>query len=267
MNDIVYPMKVHAVKLEYRRQMIEKMPHGYFKERKGKTYVIINYDPSNPKVNCRHQRRVRVTTKAGQELAHKINEYQKIHAEYMSLLNDWKRIYCFAPPRVLFPIKQFSDPHCMDNAFYNKQDGCCGKYKPDKPTVSKHGELKSKNEQMGADLLELMGIPFKYETSVYLPAINEMINPDYLANFFEIDRCSYVEILGMNDKGNYSVSTATKINGFSLEKYRPGREVIYIILYDKQNFDEEYFVSQVLSAFNDMIPDSALIWKSETKAA
>ena len=32
MNDIVYPMKVHAVKLEYRRLMLEKMPHGYFKE-------------------------------------------------------------------------------------------------------------------------------------------------------------------------------------------------------------------------------------------
>ena len=65
------------------------------------------------------------------------------------------------------------------------------------------------------------------------------------------------------DASNYSVNTATKINGFSLSGYRPGREVIYIILYDKQNFDEEYFISQIMSAFNIMIPDSALVWEEE----
>jgi hypothetical protein len=32
-------------------------------------------------------------------------------------------------------------------------------------------------------------------------------------------------------------------------------------MYDKHNFDKEYFVSQVLSAFNDMIPDDALLWE------
>ena len=141
-----------------------------------------------------------------------------------------------------------------------------GKYRSDNPTVSDHGELKSKNEQMGADLLKYMGIPFKYETEIYLPAIEQTINPDYLINFYEIDRCMYLEIMGMNDKIDYSLKTATRITGFSLEKYRPGREVIYIHVYDKNNFDEDYFVSQVLSAFNDMIPDSSLIWEPQAKA-
>ena len=266
MNDIVYPMKVHAVKLEYRRLKLEKIPHGYFKIQGGRQYVVVTFDPEKPQYNSRHPRILLSTTERGVEYTKKIVSYQKLKSEYEELLNAWYSTYIFAPPRVVFPIKQYSDPHCMNNEFYIKQAGCCGKYKPDKPTVSKHGVLKSKNEQMGADLLEQMGIPFKYETAVYLPAISETINPDYLANFFEIDRCSYIEVLGMNDKGNYSVTTATKINGFSLEYYRPGREVIYIILYDKQNFDEEYFVSQVLSAFNDMIPDSALIWEELKKA-
>ena len=265
MNDIVYPMKVHAVKLEYRRLMLEKMPHGYFRISKGRQYVIVTFDPEKPKYNSRHPRILLSTTELGLEYTKKITSYQKLKYEYDELLSKWYSNYSYAPPRVMFPIKQFSDPHCMNNAFFNNQAGCCGKYKPEKPTVSKHGELKSKNEQMGADLLELMGIPFKYETSVYLPAISETINPDYLANFYEIDRCSYIEILGMNDKGNYSVNTATKINGFSLSGYRPGREVIYILLYDKHNFDEEYFISQVMSAFNVMIPDSCLIWE-EAKA-
>ena len=121
--------------------------------------------------------------------------------------------------------------------------------------------MKSNNELFGADLLKLMDIPFKYETAVDLPAIEETINPDYLINFYEIDRCSYLEILGMNDKTDYSVRTATKITGFSKELYRPGKEVIYVHVYDKNNFDRDYFVSQVLSAFNDMIPDEALDWE------
>ena len=53
-----------------------------------------------------------------------------------------------------------------------------------------------------------------------------------------------------------------KITGFSKELYRPGKEVIYVFVYDKQNFDRDYFVSQVLTAFNDMIPDDALIWET-----
>ena len=39
MNRIVFPMKVLAVKLEYRRLKLEKIPHGYFRIIKGKKYV------------------------------------------------------------------------------------------------------------------------------------------------------------------------------------------------------------------------------------
>jgi len=51
---------------------------------------------------------------------------------------------------------------------------------------------------------------------------------------------------GMNDKVDYSLRAATKITGFSRDMYRPGKEVIYIHVYDRQNFDRDYFVSQVL---------------------
>ena len=260
MNSIILPMKVHAVKLEYRRQLLEKMPHGCFKIRKGKEIAVVTYEPDNPRITSRSPRRLSLSTKLGKEYKDRINKYLKIKTEYETLLASWKSMYCSTPPRVRFPIIQYSDPHCMNNDFFNCQTDRCGAYSPPNPTVSEHGDLKSKNELFGADLLKLMGIPFKYETSIYLPYIDETINPDYLINFYEIDRCAYLEILGMNDKVDYSLRSATKITGFSKETYRPGKEVIYIHVYDKQNFDRDYFVSQVLSAFNDMIPDSALEW-------
>ena len=266
MNRITYPMKVHAVKLEYRRLLLKAMPHGYFRIIKGIKNVVISFDPENSKCTPNHPRTLRVSSKLGKKYSEIIINYQKIKSEYEDLLNSWHSTYSFAPPRVRFPIKQFYDPHGMNNSFFNNQPACLGKYVPDNPTVSDHGTLKSKNEQFGADLLKLMGIPFKYETEVYLASIEDTINPDYLVNFYEIDRCAYVELLGMNDKIYYSIRASTKITGFSKEKYRPGREVIYVHVYDKNNFDEDYFVSQVLTAFNDMIPDDALIWHPESEA-
>ena len=266
MNNIVFPMKVHAVKIDYRRRVLESIKHGHFCVRNGRKAVAITFDPENPKCTSRSPRVFYVSTKRGRVYSEEIAKYLKLKNEYDLLLQSWESMYSMPPPRINFPIVQFADPHGMNNEFFNKQIDCRGKYKSDNPTVSDHGELKSKNEQIGADLLKRLDIPFKYETEVYLESIEEMINPDYLINFYEIDRCSYLEILGMNDKIAYSVKTATKITGFSKDSYRPGREVIYVLVYDRNNFDEDYFVSQVLSAFNDMIPDSAIMWETVPKA-
>ena len=266
MNKIEFPMKVLAVKLEYRRLKLEKMVHGYFDEKNGKRYIVITYDPSIPKISTRHQRILSPRSKLGKCYIEQINEYQNLKAEYDVLLNEWYSRYSFAPPKVKFPIIQYSDPHRMNNEYYNAREGKLGKYTPDNPTVSEHGDLKSKNELMGLDLLKEIGIPFKYEPEIYLAEINETINPDCLINFYEIDRCAYLEILGMTDKIEYYVKTCNKIYGFSKEIYRPGREVIYVIMYDKYNFDKDYFISQVLSAYNDMIPDDALLWEDTSKA-
>ena len=266
MNKIIFPMKVHAVKLAYRKLLLDMLPHGYIKNINGKQYVIVTSDPDYPNCNTRHPRKLSLAREYGKNYSEKINEYLSIKQEYDALLVSWNATYSFSPPGVKFPINQFFDPHAMNNEYFNRTMDCKGKYKAENPTISDHGELKSKNEQIGADLLKQMDVRFKYEPEIYLASINETINPDYLINFYEIDRCAYLEILGMNDKVDYSLKTATKITGFSKDRFRPGREVIYIHIYDKQNFDEDYFVGQVLSAFDAMIPDNALIWESNAKA-
>jgi len=266
MNNIILPMKVHAVKLEYRRRILDSMPHGRFCIRKGRNAVAITFDPNDPKCSSKNEKRFYISTNRGKAYSEAIAKYVKVKNEYDLLLNSWESLYSMPPPRINFPIVQFADPHRMNNEFFERQNDCRGMYKPDNPTISDHGELKSKNEQIGADLLKRLDIPFKYEPEVYLESIEEMINPDYLINFYEIDRCAYLEILGMTDKIGYTVKNATKITGFSKDSYRPGREVIYVHVYDRYNFDEDYFVSQVLSAFNDMIPDSALVWETVPKA-
>jgi hypothetical protein len=246
--------------------IVEVIPQGHVGLRHGSKKVIITGDPENPKCTSRNRRVFYISTKRGKAYSEAVAKYLKVKNEYDLLLSSWRSLYSIPPPRINFPIIQFADPHRMNNEFFERQNDRRGKYKPDNPTISDHGELKSKNEQIGADLLKRLDIPFKYEPEVYLESIEEMINPDYLINFYEIDRCAYLEILGMNDKIGYTVKNSTKITGFSKDSYRPGREVIYVHIYDRNNFDEDYFVSQVLSAFNDMIPDSALVWETVPKA-
>ena len=263
MDKLLLPIKVHAVKLEYLRLKLEKMPHGYFCSRRGRRAVAITYDPANPKCSSRSSRVYYTSTKRGKIYSEVINNYLNIKSEYDYLLSGWNSTYVIAPPRVKFPIKQYHDPHHMNNAYYESQKEKQGKYVPDNPTISEYGEFKSKNELMAATALKQMDIPFKYETELYIEETDEKINPDFLINFFEIDRCSYLEVLGMNDKGDYAVRTSAKINSYSRGEYRPGREVIYVLMYDKYNFDEVYFIQQVLSAFDSMIPDSALEWGND----
>ena len=263
MNQINIPLKVHAVKLEYRRLLLEKIPHGCIRLRRGKRTVVINYDPDDPTVSSKTPKFFSVATKRGKEYAAMINKYLKVKAEYDHLLDFWHSTYCVDPPRVRFPVVRLHSFHDMNNEYFNEQQENRGRYEPENPTYSDHGVLKSKNELMSAELLDRMGIPFKYETELYIGEADKTINPDFLISFYEIDRCFYLEVLGMNDKGDYSVKTATKIYDYSKGKYRPGREVIYVILYDKSNFDSDYFVQQVMSAFDSMIPDSALDWGCE----
>ena len=56
MERVILPMKVHAVKLDYRRRLLETMVHGYFGVRKGYAVVIITHDPDNEKYTLKNSR-------------------------------------------------------------------------------------------------------------------------------------------------------------------------------------------------------------------
>ena len=117
MDKIFLPIKVHAVKLEYLRLKLEKMPHGYFCSRRGRRAVAITYDPANPKCPSRSSRVYYTSTKRGKIYSEVINNYLNIKSEYDYLLSGWNSTYVIAPPRVKFPIMQFHDPHHMNNAY------------------------------------------------------------------------------------------------------------------------------------------------------
>ena len=255
------PIKTHAVKIRYREQLLKQMVHGSFGTHRGSRCVYITYDPNNDSITQKYPKRYSLESKRGKHYTPLIERFLLLKAEFEQLLADWRSTYVFEPPMVSFPIVNTYDPHHMNNRFFEEVCSKSNSMPVEHPVYSGDDILRSKNEQMGKGLFRALGVPFKYEAALDINNPDGYV-PDYLLSFFEIDRCIYAEICGMTDKYEYSRSTAQKINFYSSNHYRPGREIIYSFMYDKYNFDEEYFASQILSAFETLIPDSALDWEN-----
>ena len=256
---MLLPLKVHAVKIRYRERLLRSMPHGRFGTINGKKCLFITYLPGNDQVSVHKQKRYSLCSANGKKYTPQIEQYLKVKAEYDQLLADWRAMYSFEPPEVKFPIVQTYDPHRMDNEFFERAEDNTGEVPAKHPVYSGDDILKSKNEQFGKDVLCKIGIPYKYEPGLDIENPDDFA-PDFLLSLYEIDRCIYAEICGMSDDYDYSRRTARKINFYSRNNYWQGREIIYCFMYDKYNFDEECFASLVLSAYNLLIPDSAIDW-------
>ena len=253
------PMRVHAVKIRYREQLLRRMIHGRFGNYQGKPCVYIHYDPKDKELTRRTQKRYFLDSALGKKYTPHVERFLKVKAEYDLLLVDWRSTYSFEPPMVRFPICNTYDPHHMDNDFFASVAHKVNKMPVENPVYSGDDVLKSKNEQFAKDFFKDNGIPYKYEPDIEVDNPEGFV-PDFLLSLYEIDRCIYAEVCGMADSYEYSARTAHKINFYSKNRYRPGREMIYAFMYDKNNFDEEYFAAQVWGAFDTLIPDSALDW-------
>lgn len=255
------PLKVHAVKIRYRERVLRKMVHGRIATMGGKRYVYITYVPDDDSVTKHRQLRYCVDSPKGREFAPKVAKYIKVKADFDKLLLDWRELYRIEPPEVRFPICSNWDPHHMDNQFYKDAVAASNELSAQHPVYSGGDVLKSKNEQFGKDRLVELGIPYKYEPALDIKSPDGIV-PDFLISFYEIDRCVYAEIGGMSEKYDYSRSIAEKIQFYSANFYRHGREMIYCFMFDKYNFDEDVFAAQVLAAYDVLIPEDALDWKN-----
>ena len=91
MDRIILPIKVHAVKLDYRRQLLETMVQGYFSVRKGCNVVIVTRDPDNEKCTPKTPWIYRISSKRGKIYAEAVNNYLAVKNEYDALLKEWKK--------------------------------------------------------------------------------------------------------------------------------------------------------------------------------
>ena len=107
----------------------------------------------------------------------------------------------------------------------------------DIPNGYRHGKriFRSKSEMLIAQILEEMGLEYKYEPIISV--IGQDKWPDFAVYCPEIDRYFYIEHLGMMGKMNYRLDNIEKIEAYEKSGIRDGVDILYTWEFTKGGFN------------------------------
>ena len=90
--------------INYLKDRIKDLPHGSFGTYRGHPVVNIYYDPTDPSINAKNNKRYYLDSKNGCHFAPLISEYLELCKDLSDLQNKWDRIYKFKPRDISFPL-------------------------------------------------------------------------------------------------------------------------------------------------------------------
>lgn len=93
-----------------------------------------------------------------------------------------------------------------------------------------------------------MGIPFKYEPSVYISGLIKPINPDFALYIKELDSCKFHEHLGMKEFADYQRDAKVKYSNYIGAGLVPELDIIYTHDMEDVPFDIRYLSVKLNSA-------------------
>ncbi len=233
------PYKYHAAKLSWLKNELNKIP----KIRVGKDQVYI-YDDSGKK------HRYRSSSQNAMKIMPLIRRRKELENEYNELLFQWERTYRMPPPEIGMPIPCDTK---LDYGFFEKAKAGMNTYPMTSYTEYNGIRFRSKNEEIAAYVLDVLGLPYKYETAVVTKQ-NEVVCPDFLVGVREINRCFYYEVCGKTEDGQYLDRKLSDKKKLIMDGYRMGRDVHFIYAPDSHSFDIDQMKHQILSAIEGLIP-------------
>lgn len=125
-----------------------------------------------------------------------------------------------------FKLHQDSSPHNLE--CWKNQVPCSNNYKNENQYIDSYGfNVKTRGEMLVAAALKDLGLEAKYEPILTLRNGRKR-TPDYSFPVPAIDRCFYVEFMGMADDGNYLNKNFGKIDEYIQSGIFPGRDLILI---------------------------------------
>lgn len=218
------------------------MPHGYFGTSGGKSVIYLVYDPSDPKVDSYHRRRIVVHSREGQIYKVVIEEYLRLKEELRQLERLWNERYKFPPKEVRYPLPEAPAPlitaKMFDLAVPNQNT-----YENEHPILYSGQKLRSKNELIGFQTLEKMG--FEVKTEVRIRRGESTFFPDALFKVPEFDKGIGLEIDGAMDKDDYFGSAEERRKKYIRNGFREGIDVLFFRICGRHDFDLERFELQL----------------------
>lgn len=152
-----------------------------------------------------------------------------------------------APQKVLRTLSvDYGKKVLMDKAFFDSLSNDANTKYPKNTNYYFNGiNYRSASERDIAILYTELGIPFKYEPSVYLAGLPNPINTDFVIYIEELDTCKFHEHYGMKDSSDYLRITKIKYGNYTNAGLVPDLDILFTHDTTEMPFDIRYLLAKL----------------------
>jgi len=246
----------HQLRLSYLKDQMNRLPHGYFGQYRGRKVVYVTYDPADRSVSVRNKRRYYTETQRGSLYSELVTEYLRLSNEYDMLMEEWKLLYNFDPKIVSFPLKRNKRP-ILTTEFFRSSGSDSNPLPVDDQIQKGKSRLRSKNELIAVQAIESLG--YECKTEVELPDLH--LFPDVIFLVPEADKALGVELDGAMDDFKYYGKAKRRQGNYFAAGFEEFKDILFFRMSDPYSFDLNRFKRMVEIAV-ELNSEELMLWNS-----
>ena len=247
------PQEYLALKINYCRQQLEKLPNAKVHDR------MVNGSMIQKVIVDKH--RYNLDSKTGNDFYEIAQLRDELKRELELLEALWK-----CNNKTPVPMLQWKDsdrtilvgenlPIIMNKEFFDSLKNDANDRYPKPLFYPFNGTYyRSAYEREIAILYTEMGIPFKYEPEVYIYGLRKPIYPDFVPFFKEINSCKFHEHFGMMNSSDYIRESKIKFSNYTNAGLIPGIDYIFTYSAEDTALDPRFLAATINSlVFGSML--------------
>ena len=174
--------------------------------------------------NAKQIHEVQTNGKAYADMQKKLEQFNRISGREKIFFEEINRRHLAIPSDFEFTHK----PSRFNVAYWNQEVPCSNRIECNTEYYDDYGfNVRSRGEMIVGNALKSLGLEAKYEPLVDLKGFKKK-SPDYSFPVHIIDRCFFVEFMGMADDEEYVNENAEKMRIYMRNGILPNRDLILI---------------------------------------
>lgn len=211
-----------ALKLNHLVSILENIPKVFKVERKHRDKYVLCYRYTD-KNGKRHE--YSACTPMGQKMEHIFNMRASAETDLLKWKSVWKNTFLAPVPALDLPAMHRISRSIITKEFYDSLIPCQNPKPIIRPNPYKGIVFRSKSEREIAEILDELGIEYKYEPSI--PVNNYEIYGDFVCFIRELGFGFIIEHCGMMDSPAYVDKTIRTFRDYNSLGFLPGVNILY----------------------------------------
>ena len=208
------------------------------------------------KGNAKQTREVQTPGKAYADMQKKLEQFNIISERERFFFEEINRRHLAVPA----DFKIISEPSRFNVAYWNQEVPCSNRIECNTEYFDDYGfNVRSRGEMIVGNALKSLGLEAKYEPLVDLKGMKKK-SPDYSFPVHIIDRCFFVEFMGMADDEEYINENAEKMRLYMRNGILPNRDLILISGTRNWIPSQESIARTIASFVNNAVLDACNKW-------